>query len=433
MLRKVALFFSFLFALVFGVFLFINKSKEIKLEYIKNETSLSFIDKEKLLKKISAPPQQWMMEQINKDFQAFQLGGISKQQVDETFTKIKKANPHPYIVRYRIIDNELYRYFPENESISIKDNGSEKALKTLLYLKSFKDMDFIFSYLDGIPLPDVSSDFYITDESKHQAPVFYSAKQEQTPYVILIPDWRSLCKWWYKNIKRVRSTMSKIHWENKRDYALWRGSTSNKRNRIRLCQLSKQNPQILDAKINTVSKPPEVQKLVEEEGLWGQRVSWEELLQAKYAPTLDGICTASPSFQWRLLSNSVTLKQVSNEIQWFYRALNPYEHYIPVENDLSDFFQKIEWAKEHDRQCKEMADRSTDFVLNNLMVEDVYHYLFLVLDRYQSLQDLSRQELKNQVKDDHRWVNIHDRKKLARLAKQQKMKGFTEERTPFVH
>ncbi len=60
-------------------------------------------------------------------------------------------------------------------------------------------------------------------------------------------------------------------------------------------------------------------------------------------------------YQWRLLSNSLALKQESDEIQWFYIALKPYEHYIPIKNDMSDLLEIIEWARKNDDKCKKIS------------------------------------------------------------------------------
>lgn len=38
-------------------------------------------------------------------------------------------------------------------------------------------------------------------------------------------------------------------------------------------------------------------------------------------------------------------------------AMNPWEHYIPLNFDLSDFREKLDWAKSNDRLLKEIAER----------------------------------------------------------------------------
>ena len=41
--------------------------------------------------------------------------------------------------------------------------------------------------------------------------------------------------------------------------------------------------------------------------------------------------------------------------QWYYDRLRPYEHYIPIKADLSDFFEQVEWGRSHLKECEEVA------------------------------------------------------------------------------
>jgi hypothetical protein len=36
---------------------------------------------------------------------------------------------------------------------------------------------------------------------------------------------------------------------------------------------------------------------------------------------------------------------------------NPWEHYVPLNMNMSDFIQKLDWAKRNDRQLKQIAER----------------------------------------------------------------------------
>jgi hypothetical protein len=139
---------------------------------------------------------------------------------------------------------------------------------------------------------------------------------------------------------------------------------------------------------------------------------------------------SSPALQWRLLSNSVTLHQVTDEVQWFYRALKPYVHYVPVKDDLSDLLEQIQWSKDHDNLCQEIADNATEFVLNNLMTEDIYLYFNLVLNRYSSLQNLPK-DLELETLKDPRWAKIQSRKAQRKKAKAEDMTGYNRSFTPF--
>ncbi len=382
-------------------------------ERLKKETFVKRLSARKFKAMIQARPPKWMEEQIRDDFAPF-LSGISKRNVDETFAAIRKNYPHPAIVRYRIINNELYRYYNEGEELSLEDTSYEKALKTLLLFVSFKDMDFILSSLDGIPLFDQPKDFYFTRSKELQAPVLCSAKIKQTPFIILVPDWRSVDSWWAIEIKKVLKASAKTPWEKKKNFAFWRGSLTNLA-RYKLCQISQSFPKYLDAKINAKLEAKELQMQLEKEGIYGDLswVEWDKILENKYLPLIDGVMAASPGFQSRLLSNSVTFKQEFEGVQWFFKEIKPFVHYIPIKKDLSDLIDMIKWAEAHDEEFRKIAQASTDFVLDNLMFEDVYLYLYLVLKEYSSLQNLNKKEIKKEMRSSH-WVKIQKRANLKK-------------------
>ena len=73
-------------------------------------------------------------------------------------------------------------------------------------------------------------------------------------------------------------------------------------------------------------------------------------------------------------TNSLVFKvTLSSEItdNW----LKPYVHYIPVEMDLSDLMDKIEWAKKHDDLARKIAENGQDFVKNHLRKVDFDCYM----------------------------------------------------------
>lgn len=411
--KRSFVFYIILFSLIVSLCFHVkhNQSKRFHKKWHKY-ASLKLFNNKLLWEKIHSLPPSWMTEQIAKDFMEFS-SGISKEMVDQTFAQIKKSITTSYIVRYRVIDGELYRYFPENEPISLVNNSTEKALKQLINLGKFQNADFLFSYLDGVPIEGTTDSYHITEEKKWQAPVLFSAKAKHVPYAILVPDWRSTSKWWFTDIKNIRAHSAKIPWNQKKNYALWRGSLT-KNIRSRLCQISLEYQEYLDAKLNVQLEDPLAQEALEQQGLFGNRVSWEEFLACKYLPLVDGCCCAAPAFQWRLFSKCLTLKQESEEIQWFYGALQPYVHYVPIQNDLSNLIEQIQWAQTHDAECKQIANNAFIFAKENLMMEDIFLYFYLVLKQYISLQKLPLKKLKKETRSNPRWVNIHHRKKCRK-------------------
>ena len=52
-------------------------------------------------------------------------------------------------------------------------------------------------------------------------------------------------------------------------------------------------------------------------------------------------------------------------------------HYIPVNMDLSNLLEQVEWMKKHNDKCIEMANNAFEFAINHFtedkLLERVYH------------------------------------------------------------
>ena len=109
-------------------------------------------------------------------------------------------------------------------------------------------------------------------------------------------------------------------------------------------------------------------------------------LKYKYQLLIDGNSSAFSRAYWQLFSNAVILKQSSPYFQWYYRALQPYVHFIPLQNDLGDLIEKIDWAITHDEACRAISREARAFAHQNLSRNAIDYYLYLVLREYRKLQ-----------------------------------------------
>ncbi|MBU6446764.1 MAG: hypothetical protein KGQ49_05130, partial [Verrucomicrobia bacterium] len=366
-------------ALLLSVGFFVHRMGQERHAYLKAETMLRHVKGKPFLTKAAAP---WMLEQLDRDFAG--VKAIPQSAIDETYALL--SDHSPLLVRYRVVDNELYRYFPQGENISLNDNNTERALKTILQRAKLPNMDFLLSYFDGFPFCPAPSEL--------KAPILVSAKLKNVPNGILIPDWRSIGHWWMSDIKAIKKAWTP--WEKKRPFALWRGGLT-KPVRHTLCKLSLQYPDLLDARINAMPEDHESWKPLHDEGVLGGRASWQEFLSCKYLPYVDGVMCAAPALQWRLLSGSLTFKPDSEEIQWFTLALQPHVHYVPVKSDLSDLIEKIKWAQDHDETCMRIAEQARQFANEHLLYHDVLNYFCWVLKRYGACQTLNAADLKTEM------------------------------------
>jgi hypothetical protein len=418
--------------LVFAIFYKLNPTRT-------KETYLKYLSKQKFyskLKNISS----WVNNQIEKDLIFAKENKITLDALDETYRAMRENFPEAKneFIRYRIVNNTLYHFFPEKRA-SKKEGTLEKALKTLLCLRKIEDVDFIFCNIDGLPSAkntdgvlfyyEDKRDFYLVKDEKLQAPIFTRAKHQNVKEGILLPDYFVLSELWLKMQKEVLALNDKYLWQDKKDLAFWRGASS-KTPRFKLCEMSLSNKDLVDAGFVDELNERKIQelkkwnKLDNYSSLQRPYANLQEQLNYKYLPVLDGIMCTYPGYYWRLLSNSIVFKQASDELQWFYLALVPYEHYIPIKKDISDLISQIKWAQKNDDKCKKIIKNATDFILDNLMIEDAYVYLYEVLQNYAKYQDFDTKDLRKDLKKDKRWIAISNRKKANKILKKQKYDFF---------
>jgi hypothetical protein len=404
----------------------VSKSLPIERE---RECYRSFFPKESFQQRLKKAPSAWMLAQLEKDLAPFFERKISSHSVDRTYARIYESlGPACDYYHFRILDNKLYKYVPDGIAFSDTDTMTEKAYKTLLMYAKVPDCDFVLCAMDGVPESYVPADFYLVENPEEQAPVFAQARREPmaSRYTVLVPDQLSLSEKWLSASQEILAANEKIRWDQKAPIAIWRGWLSDTGEptdgrvasnytatpRFNLCRIGSEHPECIDAGLCNLESPD----LIEIAKKWGiskPSLSKEDHLLGKYLPVLDGHMCTYPGYQWRLLSDSVCLKQDSDQVQWFYKALLPFVHYIPIKNDMSDLLEQINWAKDHDEEVAEMVNRSRQFASENLLYEDVYFYLHLALSLYAQLQNIDFSQLKKETKKDPHWKCIQYRKRLA--------------------
>lgn len=100
--------------------------------------------------------------------------------------------------------------------------------------------------------------------------------------------------------------------------------------------------------------------------------------QYKYQINIDGT-VAAYRLPYLLAGGSLILKQDSSYYEHFYHKLEPWVHYVPIKRDISDLQEKVEWARENDREAEKIAKNSAQFVRDNLLPEHIYCYMVRLL------------------------------------------------------
>ena len=94
----------------------------------------------------------------------------------------------------------------------------------------------------------------------------------------------------------------------------------------------------------------------------------------KYIVHVDGHVSAF-RLSLELSMGSVLLIAESKYRLWFRRYLIPYEHYVPIRDDLSDLFDRIRWCRLNDEKCKDIASNAKKFYERYLQKDGVLDYM----------------------------------------------------------
>ncbi len=291
------------------------------------------------------------------------------------------SQEHLPLAKYRVQDGKLYVKDLSGKHISLKYmNG---ALNRLAKAGLLPDVDFLLSFED------------VLDEMSPLAPIFVFSKREDNPYMIPIPDHEYISG--YDTLDSQIDKASEFSpWDEKVDQVFWRGATTGgdfaaptwrSLPRARLVAISKAYPDEVDAKFTILVQGAE--KREELRHSLGTFVSPEESVKYRYLIDIDGNGSTFSRFYWILRSNSVALKQSSPYVQWYYPALKPYVHYIPVARDLSNLEERLSWARHHSHQAAAIALAGKRLIQEELQTEDAYLYLTLLFREYGKLFDLN--------------------------------------------
>jgi hypothetical protein len=168
--------------------------------------------------------------------------------------------------------------------------------------------------------------------------------------------------------------MDEVSWTEKRKLAVWHGHKSGYMShtklhaphmtqlpREKIVKLSEQRPELLSASFS--------------------KVPWDAFFQFRYIVAVSGN-SYSGLLKEALWSNSCVLRQDSHAGEWYERFLEPWVHYVPVEFDLSDLFEKIEWAISHDDECRKIAENGHTFAFDNFREESVDAYIFQTINNH---------------------------------------------------
>lgn len=172
-----------------------------------------------------------------------------------------------------------------------------------------------------------------------------------------------------------------VPWEQKKPIVFWRGTTTGisptglwkDLQRIKLCAIASNaiNRDHFDIGLSgIVQLSRQEAKQIEGLGYLKQFIPIKVSNTYKYLVDIDGNSNAWSALFQKLLSGSVVLKVASpsNFRQWYYDELIPWVNFVPVESDMSDLVEKIDWLLDHDNEAKKIGENGA-ILANKLTYE----------------------------------------------------------------
>jgi len=209
-------------------------------------------------------------------------------------------------------------------------------------------------------------------------PCFVKAKK------LLTNDYSVLLK---LNTERHTSMLPSIKQQDipfsaKKNKVLWRGAATGLKIRydfVKKYQNTK-NPNI-DIKFTLFpQKFPEDYKI--EDFQKGNKMSISEMLKYKFLISIEGNDVAT-NLKWCLLSNSVVLQPIPTKCSWFMEdMLIPFEHFVPLNDDLTDVEEKLQWCMNNLQKCEQISKNATIYMHQFLDTENEKYITNEVIRRY---------------------------------------------------
>lgn len=153
-----------------------------------------------------------------------------------------------------------------------------------------------------------------------------------------------------------------IPWNKKTNKGFWRGALTGRPDfkNLRLQLIEKFiNNKKTDVGFTNISQYP---KLVENKNFLKKEINIFEMLKYKYLISIEGNDVAT-NLKWIMSSKSLTIMPIPKVESWFLESeLKPWKHFVPINDNLNDLEEKIEWCNDNQKECKEIVFNANCYV-----------------------------------------------------------------------
>jgi hypothetical protein len=189
----------------------------------------------------------------------------------------------------------------------------------------------------------------------------------------LIPDPYFMRRRGYADI-RLSFATGGPPWQSRKSRAIWRGATTGDSTagwrglpRVKLCQLSRKHPDLLDAGLTSVvQQDPGAEAEIAQAGLMSTFIEVQDFADWAIQIDIDGNTNSWPGLFQKLLTGSPVVKVASpgRWRQWYYDKLEPWVNFVPVRSDLGDLIEKLTWLRDHPRQARAIGMEGRSLALS---------------------------------------------------------------------
>ncbi|KMT20628.1 hypothetical protein BVRB_1g006060 [Beta vulgaris subsp. vulgaris] len=308
---------------------------------------------------------------IHEDLQPWRSSGITKEMVE--------AAKEVAFFRLVVVDGKVY-WEKYRDSYQTRDVFTIWGILQLLRLYPGKLPDFDIMFGAG-DVPIIHKSNYTNPSD---APPFFHYCGDDQTLDIAFPDW-SFWGWPEINIKGweglkkdLAGGNNRVSWMDRLPFAFWKGNTIMG-DRVKLLQCNSTDQ--WKAQIATQDWEQETKLGFKSSNLADQCVH-------RYKIYIEGIAW-SVSEKYILACNSVALLVTPKWYEFFTRSLMPMKHYWPINPDPENLCKSIkfavDWGNKHREKAQKIGKAGSKFVQEQLMMDNVYDYMFHLLNEYAKL------------------------------------------------
>ncbi|KAL9254564.1 O-glucosyltransferase rumi-like protein [Drosera capensis] len=305
---------------------------------------------------------------IHEDLKPWKKKGITREMVEELE---KYAHFRLVIVNGTAYVKQYHKAFQTRDVFTLW--GVLQLLT--LYPGSLPDIDLIFQCHDR---PSIKKHEYQGEKEVEAPPLFHYCGSDST-FDIVFPDW-SFWGWpevnikpWVPLMKDIEEENMRANWTNKEPYAFWKGNLyTGPRQKLGKCN-----------SINDWNAAIHGQDWRSEIANGFKNSDLSKQCNYRYKIYMEGNAW-SVSEKYILACDSMTLLVNPEFYDFFSRSLVPMTHYWPINEKriCPSIKYAVEWGNRHQDKAQEISKAGSMYIKEEITMDNVYDYMFHVLDQY---------------------------------------------------